>query len=264
MSATVGERRTRVKVDSRPLVGPWGEECSNGRTPRIRKVAIRNYKSLAEVGVELGRLTVFIGPNGSGRGNVVDAPRFVRNVLNVGLRHGDRPTLGHLAGLPRRKRIARDRTSCGFPSEETVMNTAQSGSQGCDADSTEIPTGDDAGCERSILGDCVLPGERSRPPSGVLPHSSAHLGTIPPVGPKVWPFDGSVRGTATGIRVHERRWPRTPTNEMGDDLCERSLFLAFSAVQLQMCSKATRRSSMMSCQSSRPTESRIAPGSRPL
>lgn len=51
----------------------------------LRKVYVRNYKSIYEVEVELERFTVFIGPNGSGKSNFVDALRFVRDALNIGL-----------------------------------------------------------------------------------------------------------------------------------------------------------------------------------
>lgn len=51
----------------------------------IRKVTIRNYKSIAEVDVELGRFTVFIGPNGSGKSNFIDALRFLSDAVTVGL-----------------------------------------------------------------------------------------------------------------------------------------------------------------------------------
>lgn len=51
----------------------------------LRKVIIRNYKSIAEVGVELGQFTVFVGPNGSGKSNFVDALRFVRDAMTIGL-----------------------------------------------------------------------------------------------------------------------------------------------------------------------------------
>jgi predicted ATPase len=51
----------------------------------IRKVTTRNYKSLAEVEVELGRFTVLIGPNGSGKSNFVDVLRFVRDAVMWGV-----------------------------------------------------------------------------------------------------------------------------------------------------------------------------------
>ncbi len=49
--------------------------------PRVHYVQIRNYKSLAEVDVRLGPLTVLVGPNGSGKSNFIDAFAFVRQCL---------------------------------------------------------------------------------------------------------------------------------------------------------------------------------------
>jgi predicted ATPase len=50
--------------------------------PRIRLVHIKNYKSLADVSVELGPFTVLVGPNGSGKSNFVDALSFVQECLS--------------------------------------------------------------------------------------------------------------------------------------------------------------------------------------
>ncbi len=49
--------------------------------PRICRVYIRNYKSLAQVSVELGTFCAFIGPNGSGKTNFIDALAFVHDCL---------------------------------------------------------------------------------------------------------------------------------------------------------------------------------------
>ena len=46
--------------------------------PRIRAVQIRNYKSLAQVHVDLAPLTLLVGPNGSGKSNFIDALAFVQ------------------------------------------------------------------------------------------------------------------------------------------------------------------------------------------
>lgn len=51
----------------------------------LSKVYVRNYKSIGEVEVSLERFTVLIGPNGSGKSNFVDALRFVRDTLTIGL-----------------------------------------------------------------------------------------------------------------------------------------------------------------------------------
>ena len=52
----------------------------------IRKVAISNYRSLGkDVVVEPGALSVFIGPNASGKSNVLRALTFMRNAVIDGL-----------------------------------------------------------------------------------------------------------------------------------------------------------------------------------
>lgn len=51
----------------------------------ITKVHIKNYRSLENVDVELGRLTVLVGRNGAGKSNFVDAVKFVQEALQVGL-----------------------------------------------------------------------------------------------------------------------------------------------------------------------------------
>lgn len=51
----------------------------------LKKVYLRNYKSIGEVEVELGQFTALIGPNASGKSNFVDALRFVRDVMTQGL-----------------------------------------------------------------------------------------------------------------------------------------------------------------------------------
>ena len=52
---------------------------ANGREPSapfLKRVRIRNYKSLVNCDVELGALTVLVGRNGSGKSNFLDALRF--------------------------------------------------------------------------------------------------------------------------------------------------------------------------------------------
>src|SRR6267142_1466472 len=39
----------------------------------IRKVRVENYKSLPDLTLELGRVTVLIGANGSGKSNILEA-----------------------------------------------------------------------------------------------------------------------------------------------------------------------------------------------
>ncbi len=49
--------------------------------PRIQSVQIRNYKSLADVRLELPPLTILVGPNGAGKSNFLDALSFVQQCL---------------------------------------------------------------------------------------------------------------------------------------------------------------------------------------
>lgn len=51
----------------------------------LRHLAIRNYKSLKQVSLDLGPLAVFVGPNGAGKSNILDALRFVSDALDVNL-----------------------------------------------------------------------------------------------------------------------------------------------------------------------------------
>jgi predicted ATPase len=49
--------------------------------PRIKSVEISNFKSLADVRVDLDPFTVFVGANGSGKSNFIDALAFVQECL---------------------------------------------------------------------------------------------------------------------------------------------------------------------------------------
>jgi len=56
----------------------------------IRRVVIRNYKSIPACDVELGPLTFLVGANGSGKSNFLDALRFVSDALRHSLEHAMR------------------------------------------------------------------------------------------------------------------------------------------------------------------------------
>lgn len=49
--------------------------------PRISRVRIRNYKSIAECDVTLESLTLLVGPNGTGKSNFLDAMAFVSDAV---------------------------------------------------------------------------------------------------------------------------------------------------------------------------------------
>jgi predicted ATPase len=53
----------------------------------VRRIRLRNYKSISQCDVELGSLTLLVGRNGSGKSNFLDAVRFVADSLNQSLDH---------------------------------------------------------------------------------------------------------------------------------------------------------------------------------
>jgi predicted ATPase len=50
--------------------------------PCIQQVQIRNYKSIAQISVNLELFTVLVGPNGAGKSNFIDALAFVQECLS--------------------------------------------------------------------------------------------------------------------------------------------------------------------------------------
>jgi predicted ATPase len=52
-----------------------------GSSSGLRRIEIRNYKSISQAIVDLGRLTILVGPNGAGKSNFLDALSFVRDCL---------------------------------------------------------------------------------------------------------------------------------------------------------------------------------------
>ena len=55
--------------------------------PRLTRVALKNYKSIASCTVDLQPLSIFVGPNGSGKSNFLDALRLVADALRFSLGH---------------------------------------------------------------------------------------------------------------------------------------------------------------------------------
>ena len=51
----------------------------------ISRVRVKNFRSLADVDVTLGPLTVLVGRNGAGKSAFIDVIRFVRDALTLGL-----------------------------------------------------------------------------------------------------------------------------------------------------------------------------------
>ena len=73
----------------------------------IRRVILRNYKSIAACDVELRPLMFLVGPNGAGKSNFLDSLRFVADALNSSLDHAIRDRGGiddihcHSSGRPK-------------------------------------------------------------------------------------------------------------------------------------------------------------------
>jgi len=65
------------------------------KSPFIRRVTIRNYKSIAACQIDLQALTFLVGRNGAGKSNFLDALRFVSDALRSSLDHAlrDRGTI---------------------------------------------------------------------------------------------------------------------------------------------------------------------------
>src|SRR3990170_4657275 len=79
--------------------------------PCIQQVQIRNYKSIAQLSVNLEPFTVFVGPNGSGKSNFIDALAFVQECLSESI---------ELAFKNRGGIAAVRRSSTGHPTHITI------------------------------------------------------------------------------------------------------------------------------------------------
>src|SRR5208283_1995655 len=51
----------------------------------LEKLTIKNFKSIREQTLALGRLNVLIGGNGAGKTNLIEAFRFLREIVNQNL-----------------------------------------------------------------------------------------------------------------------------------------------------------------------------------
>ena len=69
----------------------------------IKRVILKNYKSIAACDVQLQPLTFLVGRNGSGKSNFLDALRFVADALNYSLEHAIRDR-GGINDVRRRSR----------------------------------------------------------------------------------------------------------------------------------------------------------------
>jgi len=67
----------------------------------LKRVTLRNYKSIAAAAIDLRPLTFLVGPNGSGKSNFLDGLRFTRDALRSSLDHALRDR-GGIAEVRRR------------------------------------------------------------------------------------------------------------------------------------------------------------------
>ena len=51
----------------------------------IRKIKITNFKSISNNPIYLNNFNVFIGPNASGKSNIIDIFRFIQDIVREGL-----------------------------------------------------------------------------------------------------------------------------------------------------------------------------------
>src|SRR5208337_4063782 len=51
----------------------------------LEKLTIKNFKSIREQSLILGKLNVFIGGNGAGKSNLIEIFRFLREIVNQNL-----------------------------------------------------------------------------------------------------------------------------------------------------------------------------------
>ena len=63
-----------------------GAACTDDRR-LLRRVVLRNYKSIAACDVSLAQLSFFVGRNGSGKSNFLDALRFTADALRFSIDH---------------------------------------------------------------------------------------------------------------------------------------------------------------------------------
>jgi predicted ATPase len=62
-------------------------ETTRIERPFVRRVRIRNFKSIGKCEIQLCALTVLVGRNGSGKSNFLDALRFLADALQTSLDH---------------------------------------------------------------------------------------------------------------------------------------------------------------------------------
>ena len=84
----------------------------------LRRLGLKNYRSIGSCDLELGPLAIFVGQNGAGKSNILDSLRFIRQALeeNISRAVSER---GGIAGVRRR--------SAGSPTDFTISLEFSSG-----------------------------------------------------------------------------------------------------------------------------------------
>lgn len=143
--------------------------------PFVRRVGLRNYKSIRECDVALGPLTFLVGPNGSGKSNFVDALRFVAESLRGPMNEALRQRSGFYYVCSQSAAVPKDfavRLEVNLPN-------------GAEAEFSLVVAADDKGQGRIVEEDCRIrpgaPGEASyRVRAGVVEYAT--MSAPPPVG----------------------------------------------------------------------------------
>jgi predicted ATPase len=152
----------------------------NGRkspAPFLRRVKIRNYKSLSKCDIELGTLTVLVGRNGSGKSNFLDALRFVSDALKTTLDHAIKSRGGidevrrRSTGHPRNFALELDVElgNCRWAVYGFEVAARKNGGFSVKRERLEIKKGDDSVAASYYLedGKLVRPTEAQMPPATV-------------------------------------------------------------------------------------------------
>ncbi len=71
--------------------------------PHVRRVSVRNTKSIKRATAALNPFTALVGPNGSGKSNFVDSLAFIRDALShtLDLAFRDRGGIGAVRRISR-------------------------------------------------------------------------------------------------------------------------------------------------------------------
>ena len=117
--------------------------------PFLARVRLKNYKSVASCDVALGRFTLLVGRNGSGKSNFLDALAFTADALNDSLDRALR-TRGGFAEVRRRSRskptavtvsLHLNLTECRVADYEFVVGARAGGGYGVNRESLKIRSG---------------------------------------------------------------------------------------------------------------------------